>query len=85
MSQSMPETIAAYIKDHFLTPISPELSEDTPLFSGGLIDSFGVLELITFLEDTFEISIDTAKHEIREFDSIVKITQLVQSIKDGGE
>ena len=82
MSRSMYETIAALIKDRFLTPVSPELSEDTPLFSEGLIDSFGVLELITYLEDTFGVEIDTVKHEIREFDSISKIIALIQTLQD---
>lgn len=85
MSQSMHETIAAYIKDHFLTPASPELTVETPLFSEGLIDSFGVLELIAFLEDTYGITIDTARHEIREFDTISKVSDLVHQVRNGQE
>jgi acyl carrier protein len=84
MSQAMYETVSRYIKDHFLSPASPELTADTPLFSTGMIDSFGVLELITFLEDTYHIAIDTARHEIREFDSIAKIMGLVQRIQADG-
>ena len=41
-------------------------------------DSFGVLELIAFLEDTFHISIDTARHELMEFDSVNQIVALVE-------
>ena len=29
--------------------------DDTPLFSSGIVDSFGVLELIAFLEEAFAI------------------------------
>lgn len=85
MTQRMHEPIAAFIKDRYMTPVSPELSDDTALFSGGMIDSFGVLELIAFLEDTFAIQVDTAKHDIREFDSISKIVRLVQGLKNEAE
>jgi acyl carrier protein len=37
-----------------------------------------VLELIAFLEDTFHISIDTARHELMEFDSVNQIVALVE-------
>lgn len=82
MTASMNDAIIAHITDRYLTPASPELTDDTALFSDGLIDSFGVLELISFLEDTFAISIDTAQHEIREFDSVSKIKELVHSLQN---
>ena len=53
------------------------VGNDTLLFSSGLVDSFGVLELIAFLEDEFSIEIDTNTHEIRDFDTIHMIAGLV--------
>jgi len=55
---------------------------DEPLFSSGVIDSFGVLELIAFLEDTYQVTIDTAKHELGEFDSVNKIGTLVSRLRE---
>ena len=60
-----------------LTPVE----DDTPLFSGGIIDSFGVLELISFLEDTFEIEIDTTQYDISAFDTVRKIAALVAKLR----
>jgi len=54
--------------------------DDDPLFSSGVIDSFGVLELIAFLEDQFGISIDTARHDLREFDTVNKVCRLVDAL-----
>jgi acyl carrier protein len=54
--------------------------DDTPLFSSGIVDSFGVLELIAFLEDTFGIEVDTNEHELRDFDTVRKIAGLVVRI-----
>jgi acyl carrier protein len=56
------------------------VGDDTLLFSSGLVDSFGVLELIAFLEDEFKVEIDTNTHEIRDFDSIRQIAGLVASV-----
>ena len=73
------ETVTAFLKTRFHMSLpAAELSPDAPLFSSGIVDSFGVLELIAFLEDTFHISIDTARHELAEFDSVNRIVGLVE-------
>jgi len=82
MDGEMREAIVTFIGDRYLTPLSPALENETPLFSEGMIDSFGVLELIAFLEDRFHIQIDTSQHEIREFDSLTKIMDLVRTLKN---
>jgi acyl carrier protein len=72
------ETVTAFLKTRFHASLpGGRLDADDPLFSSGIVDSFGVLELIAFLEDTFHISIDTAQHELLEFDSVNKIAALV--------
>jgi acyl carrier protein len=81
MESNIHEHLRKLISDRFLQPGSPAPSDDTPLFTSGLIDSFGVLELIVELEEAFEIQIDTASHEIREFDTIEKIVQLIDLIR----
>lgn len=60
-----------------LTPVE----DDTPLFSSGIIDSFGVLELISFLEDTFKIEIDTTRYDLSAFDTVRKIAALVAKLR----
>ena len=59
------------------------IERDTSLFASGIVDSFGVLELIAFLEDTFGVTIDTSRHDLLEFDSIAKIDGLLQGIRGG--
>jgi acyl carrier protein len=60
-----------------LTPVE----NDTPLFSSGIVDSFGVLEVISFLEDTFEIEIDMTQHDLSAFDTVRKIAALVAKLR----
>jgi acyl carrier protein len=76
---SMADTVTGFLKERFRASLrTGELGPDEPLFSSGIVDSFGVLELIAFLEDTFHVSIDTAQHELLEFDSVNKIVALVE-------
>jgi acyl carrier protein len=56
----------------------PAFDDQTPLFSSGIIDSFGVLELIAFLEDTFQIDVNPARHELTDFDNVDRIAALVR-------
>ena len=73
------DTVTAFIRERFHASLRHgALGPGDPLFSSGIVDSFGVLELIAFLEDTFHISIDTARHELLEFDSVDKIVALVE-------
>ena len=60
--------------------VGRHVTADTPLFSTGIIDSFGVLELIAFLEETFGVDIDPGRHELTEFDTIDKIVALVRAL-----
>jgi acyl carrier protein len=75
------DRIRAFVETKFRPRASGQpFDDDTPLFSSGIVDSFGVLELIAFLEDAFGIDIDTNEHELREFDTIRKIAGLVASM-----
>lgn len=54
--------------------------DETPLFSSGIVDSFGVLQLIAFLEEAFHVDIDTSRRELTEFDTVRKIAGLVAGL-----
>ena len=74
------ETIANYLCARFRSTIrGGALAFDAPLISSGIIDSFGVLEVMAFLEDTFRISIDPNRHELAEFETVDRIAALVES------
>jgi acyl carrier protein len=78
----MHDIVASFIRSRFRSSLrAGTLKHDDPLFSTGVIDSFGVLELIAFLEDTFRITIDTTRHELGEFDSVDKIVELVRGVR----
>jgi acyl carrier protein len=76
----------ARIRTFIETKFRPQTSvasfdRDTPLFSSGIVDSFGVLELIAFLEDAFKIDLDPSQHDIEEFDTVAKTLALVTALQ----
>jgi acyl carrier protein len=50
---------------------------DTPLISGGIVDSFSMVSLKRFLENKYKISIPDDKATPEAFDSVNKICTLV--------
>jgi acyl carrier protein len=81
MAESL-DPIVQFIQSRFAGALAGRPpGPDDPLFSSGIIDSFGVLELIAFLEDTFQVTIDTDRHELAEFDTVNKIGILVSRLR----
>lgn len=72
----MEAAILGFVRSHFG---GTDIDVLTPLFTSGTIDSFGVLELIAFLEETFGVQIDPSVHELHQFDTIAKCAALVAS------
>jgi acyl carrier protein len=60
---SVIEIVKGYILDTFLPGEDPDsLTTDTPLISGGILDSISTVKLVTFLEETYGIQFQA--HEI---------------------
>jgi len=53
------------------------LRDDTPLRTGGILDSVGTLELVSFVEQRFGIEIDAHEAGVEHFDRIADIAALV--------
>lgn len=74
------EIIKNYILSEFLPGEDPnELTDSTPLVTGGVLDSLATLKLVAFLEEEFQINIQAHETSIDYLDTISDITNLVQS------
>ena len=73
------QVIIDYIKKEFLEEDSDiEVKEDTPLISSGIVDSFSMVSLKTFLEKKFKIQIPDAKATPEAFDTVNNIIVLLK-------
>jgi len=61
MHQDIGGTVRRFIGENFLFSDEEPLAEDASLLDAGIIDSTGVLELVSFLEGTFGIEIATRR------------------------
>jgi acyl carrier protein len=76
------ETVAAFLRARFRTTLrGGELGLDQPLLSSGIVDSFGVLELVAFLEDTFCVTIAPSRLEMTELETVHRIVALVERLR----
>jgi acyl carrier protein len=58
---------------------SEDFEDDTLLFSSGLIDSFSMVNLIMFIEDTAGVRVHPADVTLDNFDSIDRILAFVET------
>ena len=73
------DTILDYVKKEYLEEDDDrEISYDTPLISGGIVDSFSMVSLKRFLETKYAIQIPDAKATPEAFDSVNNIITLLQ-------
>jgi len=74
----MQKMILDYVKREYLEEDDDrEVNENTPLISGGIVDSFSMVSLKRFLEKKYSIQIPDAEATPEAFDTVNKIIALV--------
>ncbi len=76
--EEMQKVVLEYVEDEYLEDEDEELTVDSPLISGGIVDSFSMVSLKRFLENKYKISIPDDKATPEAFDSVNKICELVE-------
>lgn len=72
-------TIGKYIAAELLKSPDKEIQPDEPLISGGMIDSFSLVDLALFIEETFNVRIDDTELNADTFDTLTQLAALVES------
>lgn len=72
MMKHEPE-IRKFIAEKFLFGDDDELKSDASLLEAGIIDSTGVLELLSYLEEQFKIKVDDDELVPENMDTIASI------------
>ncbi len=76
--EEMQKAVLEYVKNEYLEDDDEELTPDTPLISGGIVDSFSMVSLKRFLENKYQVSIPDDRATPEAFDSVNKICVLVK-------
>ena len=59
------------------------LTDDTPLL-GGVIDSLGLMQLISFIEEEFDVTIEDSEVTVENFRTLADIERLVSEKAKAG-
>lgn len=73
------EALRQYIAGQILKDHNYALADDEPLISSGLVDSFSLVDLALFVEETFGIKLHDNELNASTFDTLSALASLVDS------
>jgi len=77
------DTVREFVVENFLFGDGGLLDENTSFLEKGIIDSTGILELIMFLEETYNIKIEDDEIVPENLDNLHNIAQFLErKLKD---
>ncbi|MGO8902241.1 MAG: acyl carrier protein [Isosphaeraceae bacterium] len=80
--EDIEKVVHSYILNEFLPGEDPrELTDRTPLITGGILDSITTLKLVVFLEEHFGIMVEAHEAGVEHLDSIGQIARLIAAKK----
>ena len=71
------DTAREFIVENFLFGDGQQLQDDTSFMESGIIDSTGILELITFLEEKYEIKIEDDELIPENLDNLQNVARFI--------
>lgn len=80
---SIAEAIERFIRAECqLADHDPPFFRDAHLFAGGFVDSLGFVQLIAFIESTFDVAVDREQLMSEDFTTINGISKVIASAFD---
>jgi acyl carrier protein len=82
VTEDIKSALKQFILKEFLPGEDPnELTDTTPLITGGVLDSIATLKLVLFLEERFGVTLQAHETDPDHLDTIALITDLILSKK----
>ena len=76
--ENIRDVVLNYVIKEYLEDQDDEITYDTPLISGGYVDSFSMVSLKRFLENKYKINLPDDKATPQAFDTVNNIVKLVE-------
>lgn len=78
--QDIQSAVKAFILQEFLPGEDPdELTDTTPLITGGILDSIATIKLVLFMEEQFGIKVEAHETDPEYLDTLDSIAKLIRS------
>ena len=75
--------LSRYIADEILKDSARIVKNDEPLISSGLIDSFSLVDLALYVEDTYGVRIEDTELTSVVFDTVEQLAELISRRRAG--
>jgi len=79
MNSEIIQTLSNYIATQILKQPKRVIRPDEPLISNGLVDSFSLVDLSIFIEQSYNVHIDDTELNRETFDSLVQLAKIIES------
>jgi len=79
MNEELIQKLGEHIAKNILRQPNRQLKQDQLLISSGLIDSFSLVDLALYVEDTFNVHIDDSELNADTFDTLEGLAALIAS------
>lgn len=82
MTDEVKKTVKDFILNEFLPGEDPEeLTDATPLITGGVLDSIATLKLVLYIEERYGITLEAHEVDPEHLDTIADIAGLILAKK----
>lgn len=81
MADQTISSLEKFIATQILKQPQRKIAADEPLLSSGLIDSFNLMDLALYIEDTFGVRIEDTELNPDTFDNLNQLSALIESRK----
>jgi acyl carrier protein len=79
MTDAIEPTLTKYIAEKILKQPKRVIGPDDKLISSGLIDSFHLVDLALFVEETFEVRLDDTELNALTFDTPAALAAIIRA------
>ena len=77
------QVVRKFIAENFLFGDDKNLKDDTSFLDSSILDSTGILELVAFLEETYDITVEDAEMIPENMDSLLNISTFLTHKTNG--
>lgn len=78
MEEDIQNSLSEYIATQILKQPQRQIKLNEPLISSGLIDSFSLVDLALFVEESLGVHIDDTELNAQTFDSLEQLAELIE-------
>lgn len=82
MTDEIIQAISTYIATSILKQPKRSLAADTALLSSGLVDSFSLVDLALFIEETFGVTLEDTELNTQTFDTLGQLADVIAERRD---